>query len=125
MTDEIFAPILPMVTYKSFSDAIEFIRKREKPLAFYIFTRDNQRVEQAHSALSFGGGCVNDVVVHLTNPNMPFGGVGNSGLGSYHSGRGLKPSPTERAYSERVCFLTFRCAMHPTNPNSRTVSYGS
>lgn len=90
MTDEIFAPILPMVTYKSFSDAIEFIRKREKPLAFYIFTRDNQRVEQAHSALSFGGGCVNDVVVHLTNPNMPFGGVGNSGLGSYHSREGFE-----------------------------------
>ena len=79
-----------MVTYKSFSDAIEFIRKREKPLAFYIFTRDNQRVEQAHSALSFGGGCVNDVVVHLTNPNMPFGGVGNSGLGSYHSREGFE-----------------------------------
>ena len=90
MTDEIFAPILPMITYESFTEALEFIRKREKPLAFYIFTRDNQRVEKAHTMLSFGGGSVNDVVVHLTNPNMPFGGVGNSGLGSYHSREGFE-----------------------------------
>ena len=105
MCDEIFAPILPLITFKEFDEALEFIQKREKPLAFYIFSKDNKRIKKAHSMLIFGGGCVNDCVVHLTNPNMPFGGVGNSGLGSYHSKQGFDTFTHEKSILRKSLLL--------------------
>ena len=84
MQEEIFGPVLPILTYNSLDEAIDFIRNREKPLALYIFSNDRSSIERVHSLVSFGGGCINDTVIHLTNPKIPFGGVGNSGMGSYH-----------------------------------------
>ena len=84
MQEEIFGPVLPILTYNSLDEAIDFIRNREKPLALYIFSNDKASIERVHSLVSFGGGCINDTVIHLTNPRIPFGGVGNSGMGSYH-----------------------------------------
>ena len=84
MQEEIFGPVLPIITYRTLDEAIDFIRMREKPLALYIFSKDKASIERVHSLVSFGGGCVNDTVIHLTNPRLPFGGVGNSGMGSYH-----------------------------------------
>lgn len=84
MTDEIFGPILPVITYKSLHECIEFITNRPRPLAFYVFTRDKRVVHKLFNSCSFGGGCVNDVIMHITSPTLPFGGVGNSGMGSYH-----------------------------------------
>ncbi|MBA2403164.1 MAG: aldehyde dehydrogenase, partial [Bdellovibrionales bacterium] len=84
MQDEIFGPILPIIPYDQLEDAIKNILNYPKPLAFYLFTEDSQKQKEIISLVPFGGGCVNDTVIHLANPNLPFGGVGTSGIGSYH-----------------------------------------
>lgn len=84
MKEEIFGPILPVLTFSELDAALDEIRKRPSPLALYLFTRDRRKAEKALERLPFGGGCVNDTILHLANRNMPFGGVGSSGLGSYH-----------------------------------------
>lgn len=84
MTEEIFAPILPVLTWRKLEKAIEFVRSRPKPLALYLFTGDRSVEERVLASCSFGGGCVNDTVIHLATPYMGFGGVGQSGMGSYH-----------------------------------------
>ena len=84
MEEEIFGPILPVLTFSELDSALEEIKRRPPPLAFYLFTRDRRKAEKALERLPFGGGCFNDTILHLANSNMPFGGVGSSGLGSYH-----------------------------------------
>lgn len=84
MKDEIFGPILPIIEYTDLDDVIDKIKHRPKPLACYIFGKDNDFIQKVVTEVSFGGGCVNDTVMHLVNENLPFGGVGNSGMGNYH-----------------------------------------
>lgn len=84
MQEEIFGPILPVIEYENIVEVIEIVRMYEKPLALYLFTETKQIEEQILSQLSFGGGCINDVLYHLGTPHLPFGGVGQSGIGSYH-----------------------------------------
>ena len=84
MQDEIFGPILPIIPYEDLQEAIKQILNLPKPLAFYLFSEDAEKQNQIISIIPFGGGCINDTVIHLANPNLPFGGVGTSGIGSYH-----------------------------------------
>lgn len=84
MEEEIFGPILPILEYDQISEAIAFINAQPKPLALYLFSNSQQKQEQIIREISFGGGCFNDTIMHLGNPELPFGGVGNSGMGSYH-----------------------------------------
>ncbi|MGX9707272.1 aldehyde dehydrogenase [Laceyella tengchongensis] len=84
MQEEIFGPILPVFTYTDLDEAIAEIRKKEKPLALYFFSENEQNQEKVIRSLPFGGGCINDTIVHIGNPHLPFGGVGTSGLGNYH-----------------------------------------
>lgn len=84
MQEEIFGPILPVLTFGQLAEAIDVVKQHEKPLALYLFTSDNEKKEQVLAHTFFGGGCVNDTISHVANPNLPFGGVGNSGMGSYH-----------------------------------------
>ncbi|XP_058382216.1 aldehyde dehydrogenase family 3 member B1 [Diceros bicornis minor] len=84
MQEEIFGPILPIVNVRSLDEAIDFIKRREKPLALYAFSNSNQVVEQVLARTSSGGFCGNDGFMHMTLPSLPFGGVGASGMGSYH-----------------------------------------
>ena len=84
MEDEIFGPILPVLDYTNLSEAIEQINQRPKPLALYIFSRDKQKQQQVLDRTSSGGVCVNDTVMQVGVPELPFGGVGDSGIGSYH-----------------------------------------
>ena len=84
MNEEIFGPILPVIGFSEMEEMIWGLKQRPKPLACYIFTRDMQWAEQIITDLSFGGGCVNDCIMHLANEHLPFGGVGNSGIGRYH-----------------------------------------
>ncbi|MHB8844850.1 MAG: aldehyde dehydrogenase [Nitrospirota bacterium] len=84
MRDEIFGPILPVIAYDDLSEAIDFVNARPKPLALYIFSRDKARQERVLAATSSGGACINDTTVHETVPGLPFGGVGDSGMGAYH-----------------------------------------
>ncbi len=84
MQDEIFGPILPILEYDQLDMAIQLINKRPKPLALYLFTEDKQCEEEVLSRVSFGGGCINDTIFHAANAHLPFGGVGNAGIGAYH-----------------------------------------
>lgn len=84
MREEIFGPMLPIISYNNLEECIEFIRNLEKPLALYLFTESKRTREKILSRCSFGGGCINDVILHMASPNLPFGGVGASGMGSYH-----------------------------------------
>lgn len=84
MENEIFGPILPILNYENLSEVEDFINARPKPLAFYVFTEDKSVEDRLIERVSFGGGCVNDTVMHIISSRLPFGGVGNSGMGSYH-----------------------------------------
>lgn len=84
MEDEIFGPLLPILTYRDLGEAIKSINKLSKPLALYLFTSDKQVEEKVLTEISSGGVCINNTVTHLANPELPFGGVGNSGIGAYH-----------------------------------------
>ncbi|WP_417900947.1 aldehyde dehydrogenase [Bacillus sp. CSS-39] len=84
MQEEIFGPILPILEYGDLQQAIEQINAKPKPLALYLFTENSEVEDRVIQSCSYGGGCINDTVTHLTNPNLPFGGVGPSGIGSYH-----------------------------------------
>jgi len=84
MQEEIFGPLLPILRYTHLEDVISLINQREKPLALYFFSASRGMRERVLSATSSGGGCVNDTIMHVSNPRMPFGGVGNSGMGQYH-----------------------------------------
>lgn len=89
MKEEIFGPILPIVTYKDFSEVYNILKDLPKPLALYFFTSNKKRVKFVQSHIQFGGGCINDTIIHLATNNMPFGGVGESGMGSYHGLEGF------------------------------------
>lgn len=84
MEDEIFGPILPVMGYDDILQTIDEINKRSKPLALYIFSEVERVQNKVLESISFGGGCVNDTVYHFTSPHLPFGGVGDSGIGAYH-----------------------------------------
>lgn len=84
MKEEIFGPILPIITYQKWEEVKPFIAAREKPLALYLFTTSKDHEEEVLKSISFGGGCINDVIIHVSNAYLPFGGVGASGMGSYH-----------------------------------------
>lgn len=84
MQEEIFGPILPILEMDHLDQAIQMIHRRPKPLALYLFTKSKYSEREVLGQVSFGGGCVNDVLMHLATPYLPFGGVGNSGMGSYH-----------------------------------------
>ncbi|WP_142433660.1 aldehyde dehydrogenase [Enterococcus mundtii] len=84
MQEEIFGPILPILTFDTIDDAISQVKQYEKPLALYLFTTSNRKKEQLMTAISSGNVTVNDVLKHVANPHLPFGGVGESGIGGYH-----------------------------------------
>ncbi len=84
MEEEIFGPILPILEYDQISDAIAFVNAQSKPLALYLFSNNKQNQQKILQEVSFGGGCFNDTIMHLGNPELPFGGVGDSGMGGYH-----------------------------------------
>lgn len=84
MKEEIFGPILPIIAYSTQEEALQTIKQNENPLAFYLFTTNKKSEEEWIKSVPFGGGCINNTDWHFTNHNLPFGGVGNSGMGAYH-----------------------------------------
>jgi aldehyde dehydrogenase (NAD+) len=97
MQEEIFGPILPIVTFNNLQQAIDVVNEKTKPLALYIFSEDKNTTHKIIQETSSGGTCVNDVLVHISNPNLPFGGVNSSGMGSSHGIFGFKAFSHERA----------------------------
>ena len=89
MQEEIFGPIMPILTFEDFDAMVDDLKTKDKPLALYLFTSNKKRVKRVTTELSYGGGCINDVVIHLATSEMGFGGVGESGMGSYHGKDGF------------------------------------
>ncbi|HCW9544353.1 TPA: aldehyde dehydrogenase [Staphylococcus aureus] len=98
MQEEIFGPILPILTYQSLDEAIAFIHQRPKPLSLYLFSEDENATQSVINELSFGGGAINDTLMHLANPKLPFGGVGASGMGRYHGKYSFDTFTHEKSY---------------------------
>ncbi|MBQ9759938.1 MAG: aldehyde dehydrogenase [Clostridia bacterium] len=89
MGEEIFGPIMPILTFDDFDAVVDDLKTRDKPLALYLFTSDKKHIDRVNTELSYGGGCINDVIIHLATTEMGFGGVGESGMGSYHGKDGF------------------------------------
>ncbi|PKF75769.1 aldehyde dehydrogenase family protein, partial [Chryseobacterium sp. PMSZPI] len=102
MQEEIFGPLLPVIGFKNFNVALNTILELEKPLAAYLFTNNNEQKKLFTDKLSFGGGCINDTVMHLSNDHLPFGGVGNSGIGNYHGKYGFEAFSHQKAVLEKA-----------------------
>ncbi|AUG74315.1 aldehyde dehydrogenase [Staphylococcus aureus] len=98
MQEKIFGPILPILTYQSLDEAIAFIHQRPKPLSLYLFSEDENATQRVINELSFGGGAINDTLMHLANPKLPFGGVGASGMGRYHGKYSFDTFTHEKSY---------------------------
>lgn len=97
MTEEIFGPILPVVRYKTIDEAIEIISKNPDPLAMYVFSDDRAVQDTLLNRVQFGGGCINDTLLHLSNEHLPFGGRGTSGIGNYHGRYSIEAFTHEKA----------------------------
>lgn len=104
MQEEIFGPLMPVLTYSSIEEVIQAVQAHPKPLALYLFTKEHALQQEVLSRVSFGGGCVNDTLMHIASPYLPFGGVGESGLGSYHG----KASFDAFSHHKSVLFQTNR-----------------
>lgn len=103
MQEEIFGPILPILTFDSLDEVIRAVNSRPHPLALYLFTKDPQVKQRILRRCSFGGGCVNDTIVHLATSRMPFGGVGASGMGSYHGKKGFDTFTHYKSIVDKHC----------------------
>ena len=105
MQEEIFGPILPILTYKNLETAMQTLVEGEKPLSAYLFSNDAKEQELFTEKLSFGGGCINDTLMHLSNDRLPFGGVGNSGIGHYHGKFGFEAFSHQKAILKKSNYL--------------------
>lgn len=113
MQEEIFGPLMPVITYSSIEEAEKFIKEREKPLALYIFTKNKAVEKRFLKYVSFGGGCVNDTIVHLATSEMGFGGVGNSGMGSYHGKKSFETFSHEKSILKKYCWIDMPMRYQP------------
>jgi aldehyde dehydrogenase (NAD+) len=121
MSEEIFGPVLPVLTYRTIEEALALINARPKPLALYAFTKKAGQVDTILNGTSAGGTLVNDVILHLANPNLPFGGVGESGLGSYHGVFGFKAFSHERSIMRQTRATMAPMLAAPYNKKTRTL----
>lgn len=105
MGEEIFGPILPIVTYSDFDKMLSELKAKPEPLALYIFSSNKERIKRVMNEISFGGGCINDVVIHLATSHMGFGGVGRSGMGAYHGKAGFFAFSHTKSVVDKKTFL--------------------
>ena len=113
MNEEIFGPILPVISYKSLNEAYDYVKKDKKPLAAYIFTNSKENKDRFLRELHFGGGAINDTLVHLATNNLPFGGVQNSGMGSYHGKYSFDTFTHYKSIVKKGNFLDINLRYHP------------
>ena len=105
MQEEIFGPVFPILAVKDMAEAERFIREREKPLALYLFTQDKKLADRFLKHVPFGGGCINDTIIHLATSKMGFGGVGNSGMGSYHGEKSFATFSHEKSIVQKHTWM--------------------
>ena len=113
MQEEIFGPILPILTYRSLEEAVETLRTRPHPLALYLFTGDRSHVRYVTERCQFGGGCVNDTIIHLATSRMGFGGVGASGMGAYHGRVGFETFSHRKSIVDKKTWLDLPMRYQP------------
>jgi aldehyde dehydrogenase (NAD+) len=113
MQEEIFGPVLPLLTFDKPKDAIAIINKNPNPLAFYLFSQDKNMERTFLNEISFGGGAVNNTVIHLSNPRLPFGGVGNSGIGSYHGIHGFNTFSHQKSIMKTATWFDLKAKYPP------------
>ena len=116
MQEEIFGPILPILTYTHFSEALRFIQQREKPLAAYLFSENHKHQDRFLRECSFGGGCLNDTIIHLATTAMPFGGVGHSGMGGYHGYASFKAFSHTKSIVDKSTLIDLPIRYQPVSP---------
>ncbi|MBX3471007.1 MAG: aldehyde dehydrogenase family protein [Planctomycetes bacterium] len=121
MTEEIFGPILPVVTLRGLREAIELVNSRPKPLALYVFSSDRAAQEQVLAETSSGGACVNDTVAHLSVPDLPFGGVGDSGMGAYHGRAGFETFSHRKSVLNKSTWMDVKLRYPPYGDNIKWV----
>jgi aldehyde dehydrogenase (NAD+) len=113
MEEEIFGPLFPIITYKNIDEVTQYINSKDKPLALYIFSSKNKNINKILKETTAGGSCVNDVMIHFTNPNIPFGGVNTSGIGNAHGFFGFKAFSHERSVMYQSALSDFNSIVHP------------
>ena len=119
MQEEIFGPIMPIITFEHRDEIYPMLKNRPKPLAFYIFTEDKVFADELIRKLPFGGGCVNDVIIHLATSEMPFGGVGESGMGSYHGKEGFKAFSHTKSIVDKKTWLDLPMRYQPYSEKTK------
>jgi len=124
MAEEIFGPILPILTYHKLEDVPALITARDKPLALYVFAQDQRAIDLVIDNTTAGGTCINNAVIHFANPNLPFGGVGASGSGNYHGIYGFKAFSHERAVLRQGRLDVLKTVYPPYGPTvSRMIKW--
>ena len=113
MGEEIFGPIMPILTFDSFDKVVEELKDKDKPLALYLFSSDKNHIRKVTTELSYGGGCINDVVIHLATSEMGFGGVGESGMGSYHGKDGFDAFSHTKSIVDKKTWLDLPMRYQP------------
>lgn len=113
MQEEIFGPLLPILTVGSMEEAIAFVNRRPKPLALYLFTENCEVEKNVLEYTSFGGGCINDTIIHLATSQMGFGGVGNSGMGSYHGKKSFETFSHEKSIVKKYTWIDLPMRYQP------------
>ena len=115
MQEEIFGPVLPILTFETFDEVIPLIENRPKPLALYLFSEDKSHIDAVTKRCSFGGGCVNDTIIHLATSEMGFGGVGESGMGAYHGREGFNVFSHTKSIVDKKTWLDLPMRYQPYN----------
>ncbi len=113
MGEEIFGPVLPVLTFESFEEVLEILKDKDKPLALYLFSTDKSHIDIVTSRVSYGGGCINDTIIHLATERMGFGGVGESGMGAYHGKVGFDAFSHEKSIVHKYNWIDLPMRYHP------------
>ena len=113
MQEEIFGPVMPILVYDDIEEVLQHVNSHDKPLAFYIFTKSQRLAQRLLSVCAFGGGCINDVVIHLATSAMGFGGVGESGMGSYHGKCGFDTFSHKKSIVDKKRFIDLPMRYQP------------
>ena len=119
MKEEIFGPIFPIISYKTLDDAIKYVKKNEHPLALYVFTNKRKEADYIMKNTLFGGGCINDTLVHLATSSMGFGGVRESGIGSYHGKNGFDTFSHYTSILDKKRFIDLPMRYRPYSDKKR------
>lgn len=113
MQEEIFGPIFPILEFENLEEAVENLNKMNKPLAFYHFSTSKKNQKYMEDFCDFGGGCINDTIMHIANPNLPFGGVKHSGIGSYHGKKGFETFTHHKSIVKKANWLDLPLRYQP------------